>query len=337
MSDKFLSGILLEIMQDLEKDPEISKFCFKIFKVFLSKNLETNYKKLNLELLIQIMIDSQKKYYSFIEVLISINELAVVLIGNITDNNVKVTLFKIIIKSLDIQDNNPNLVIPALNSILNAISKNSNLLEELAENYASSIVAVLKNLITSFLSCIGACKILTCCSQNPIYCYTLLKFGLMENLSNLLEVIDYTDNPNKELLEKEVLNLLTILSKDSKCSEEISMKLMKYILNYYRRKDLKHLLEQVLKLLIVLTKHKKSIEPFIQQKGISAVKESLQNVTNSNEVADNFKLINNIIKEDDYKKDFIDDGVVIIVKELLEKYSTDKKIEFEGKGKKFQF
>ena len=331
--------LMMQIIQEKEKDNDVTKYSLKNLSNYFQKNIISNYKNLNLEAIIQLLIDTQKKYYAVSDILIYINDICSYLINNLSskDSNAKEKLFRIIISSINIQESNPALVNPALTTISELISKHENLMEEVAENYLTTIIQVFNNHLSNSESCIQACKILKSCAVNPIYSYSMTNFGLLQQIDKVLDYYSTIEGKEKEQLEKEVFELLALLAKDDKCSEKISMMLMKHIIKGFS--DIKSVNNiSMRKLLINLTKHGKSIAPFIQFKGEDAIKNNLQNDgLEPQAIFDIFKIINHVIdSSDDYKKEMHDEKIHEIVKELIPKYvEFDKKIEFEGKCKQY--
>ena len=332
------SSLMTSVITEKEKDSEVTKYTLKSLCNYFKKDIGLNYKKLNLEELIQLLIDTQKRYYAFWEILNFINILSGNLIENTNEPDAKEKLIKIILNSINIQESNINLVPPTLDLILNITNNKNNysLIEELVENNLTCIIQVLSNLKSHCGSCILSCKILSNCIGNPVnsvYCYSMTNFGLLASLDKVLDYYAPVYSNEKIILEKEIYDLLAKLAKDDKSSEKIAFTLMKYIIGGFS--DLENPNNESLrKLVIVITKNKKSIEPFVQSNGIQAVFKNL-NATKltPSVIFDNFKIINNTIEtNDDYKVEMMTIGMCDVVNSLIPIYSLqDKKIEFEGK------
>lgn len=329
--------IMMEVIQEKEKDPEIIKYALKAISNYLYKDLSLNYKNLNLEAIVQLLIDIQKKNYANADILININALAHNLINNLPnkEKDAKEKLFRIINNSILMQASNTSIVIPGLRIVNDLVSKNSNLMEELAENSISNIIQVYDDLQTNASCCTLATKILSTCASNSIYSYTMLNFGLLQQIEKILNYYSDNDSSDKQILEKEIFELLGKIAIEVKSAEKISEILMKHIINFINNKESSNL-EMLRKLLVSLTKHKKAIEPFIQYDGVNTIKQQLLiEDLSSTAILDLFKIINNIIDANqDYKQEMLNAGVPDIVKSLIPKYSLlDKKIEFEGRCK----
>jgi hypothetical protein len=333
LSETKFPTMVFDVIDKKLENAEVVKICLKTLGNYLYKEVGKNFKSINLENLVKILILLQSKFFSKIEVLIQINRIAGSLLSFVKDLSDKKKLFMIILKSVQIQDSDIDLLTMALKVISDSLQKDKSLVDEVFDDSLQNILNLLKNNRDKLEVQIYCYKILTIFGTNYIYSYTMISEGLIEEVKASLDFWESKDKKSKSQIRDVVFKLLAVISGDVNNAKKISDVLVANLIKDLRDEDFDIDITSITKLIFTLTRHKSCIEPFVQFNGIDAVLKILRDYpTNLTLVYDIFGTLYSIAdSSDEYKRMLITMNTTELVEDVISKSGhLDNKVKFEG-------
>jgi hypothetical protein len=333
LSNTKFPGLLMETFHKKMGEVDIIKVSLHCLGNYVYKDLSVNIKSIDFEILLNLLIQIQKKYYSNADILISINLVAGYLIKIYKETSAKEKLYFLISESIKIQDFMISLIIMTLKLIYEVLILFPVLVDEVFDLTMHCIFNILRNHTNPEIVNLSY-KILVLFARNFIYAYTMVSNGLIELIKNTLE--SELDPKVKFPLRELLFQFLGILSVDTKNAKKISDVLMNKLLVDVVREDYSSNQADMIKLFFNLTRHNICVEPFVQYNGIDTILEILEKSSdNVSVIYDCFNILSNIIDgNDEYKRIMQKKQVPDLINKIIARSAyLDKKIEFEGRSK----
>ena len=333
----------------------------KIIDIFSKKIInEENKNNINLIYLSEVLKELQSIFYSNSEILKKIEIICNLIINNIEDNEEIQLFIEIMIESLTYNDNNnkSNMLIISLKLINNILKKYSFLIDSVYDITIPKIFNILNLSKYNDISVQYFCyNILIIFIYNRVFSYDLVNKGLLINIKEVLQQIQYKNNniiineKNLDINEvneisnisyndliKEIYILLKELTNVNSNLMKISQELMEILLNEFLNNNYSE--DQYLDIKInffeiLMKKENKCIDSFIEYKGIECILKLLKkNENNKDMILKLFHLLNIILTYNkSYNKIMINLKYHEYIKEIIDKMgSKEKEIDFNGKS-----
>ena len=317
------------------------------------KNIkEEKEKDLILNRLSKLLKIIQTSFYTNPEILKKIEIICNLLINNLSDYEHIEILLEIMLGTLDYCDNkyNTDILINTLQSINNILEKYSNLIEPVYDITIPKIYSVLNISVNSDEIIQILCyKILILFIYNNVFSYDLVSKGLLSKIKDILHKnIEIKKNLNRkdEQIENKNINnlvnqiyvlLINLTNVDSNLIK-ISEELMEILLDEFLNNNDTE--EQFINIKLdffslLLEKEKKSIDLFVEYKGIQCILKLLKIYEkNKFKLLKIFHILNVILK---YNKSYNEIMIKLkfheIIKDIVDKLgSVEREIDFSGKS-----
>lgn len=317
------------------------------------KNIkEEKEKDLILNRLSKLLKIIQTSFFTNPEILKKIEIICNLLINNLSDYVHIEILLEIMLGTLDYCDNkyNTDILINTLQSINNILEKYSNLIEPVYDITIPKIYSVLNISINSDEIIQILCyKILILFIYNNVFSYDLVSKGLLSKIKDILHKnIEIKKNLNikDEQIENKNINnlvnqiyvlLINLTNVDSNLIK-ISEELMEILLDEFLNNNDNE--EQFINIKLdffslLLEKEKKSIDLFVEYKGIQCILKLLKIYEkNKFKLLKIFHILNVILK---YNKSYNEIMIKLkfheIIKDIVEKLGpVEREIDFSGKS-----
>ena len=317
------------------------------------KNIkEEKEKDLILNRLSKLLKTIQTSFYTNPEILKKIEIICNLLINNLSDYEHIEILLEIMLGTLDYCDNkyNTDILINTLQSINNILEKYSNLIEPVYDITIPKIYSVLNISVNSDEIIQILCyKILILFIYNNVFSYDLVSKGLLSKIKDILHKnIEIKKNLNRkdEQIENKNINnlvnqiyvlLINLTNVDSNLIK-ISEELMEILLDEFLNNNDTE--EQFINIKLdffslLLEKEKKSIDLFVEYKGIQCILKLLKIYEkNKFKLLKIFHILNVILK---YNKSYNEIMIKLkfheIIKDIVDKLgSVEREIDFSGKS-----
>ena len=294
----------------------------------------------------------QTSFYTNPEILKKIEIICNLLINNLSDYEHIEILLEIMLGTLDYCDNkyNTDILINTLQSINNILEKYSNLIEPVYDITIPKIYSVLNISVNSDEIIQILCyKILILFIYNNVFSYDLVSKGLLSKIKDILHKnIEIKKNLNRkdEQIENKNINnlvnqiyvlLINLTNVDSNLIK-ISEELMEILLDEFLNNNDTE--EQFINIKLdffslLLEKEKKSIDLFVEYKGIQCILKLLKIYEkNKFKLLKIFHILNVILK---YNKSYNEIMIKLkfheIIKDIVDKLgSVEREIDFSGKS-----
>ena len=302
----------------------------------------SNYSKLDLPKIYELLHTIQSKYYSDPEILTQVNIISGSLVKNLKDDSkgkeYTKKFYELIPESTKCQDHNKDLVLLSMKLMHDGLEKKPNLVDETYDETVPITLSLLKLYKDNPDIQENGYSILSLFGKNKTFATSMINNGILPTIKETLENAIVSDNlkDKNKVIRREIFKLLSNLSEDesnsSKISDEIMSQLIEDLKNYGFTEDSNG--KEIIKLLDTLLNNNQCVASFVQFGGIDTCINLLdKNDSNVELVKTLFQIFKKVSgASDEYKKMLQEKKMPNLINKIIKKIGVyDKKIEYEGR------